>query len=110
MLVLYSTSTLGGPYYYNSSLPLTLHLSEPPARTESPGRIVFADPASPPVCSAHRSSPHPASVPAELGTRLAASVVLQGNKYRTSGTHLNSSLVPFLILRFVFKEPFQTVA
>lgn len=46
-------------------------LWEPPAVTGSLDHIVFAALPVPPVCSAHRSSPRPASVRPELGTRLA---------------------------------------
>lgn len=47
------------------------HLAEPPAETGSLDRIVFAALPVPPVCSAHKLSPRPASARPELGTRLA---------------------------------------
>lgn len=47
------------------------HLAEPPAETGSLDRIVFAALPVPPVCSAHKLSPRPASARPELDTRLA---------------------------------------
>lgn len=52
------------------------HLWEPPAETGSLDHIVFAALPVPPVCLAHRSSPHPASARPVLGTWLAGPALL----------------------------------
>lgn len=63
------------------------HLVEPPAGTGSLDHIVFAALPVPPVCSARKLLPHPASARPELGTRLArpaASCLVIQNRHACS--------------------------